>query len=154
PPSFAVGDRVRLHALNQEARIASVEGETLEVTLGNFKTRVNRDEVEWIGRGRETTVGPRPAGPTVFNVSVRESPGMQLDLRGWRAEQVVPELERYLNDAYLSGLRTVRIVHGKGTGVLRQVVRDYLNGTSLVENFETADAREGGDGVTVAYLAV
>jgi DNA mismatch repair protein MutS2 len=154
PPSFAVGDRVRLHALNQEARIAGIEGDTLEVMLGNFKTRVNRDEVEWIGRGRETVAGPATTGASVWKVGVRESPGMQLDLRGWRAEQVIPELERYLNDAYLSGLRTVRIVHGKGTGVLRQVVREYLEGTSLVENFETADVREGGDGATVAYLAV
>ena len=48
---------------------------------------------------------------------------MQLDLRGWRAEDVEAALDRYLNDAYLAGLPFVRIVHGKGTGVLRQVVR-------------------------------
>ena len=104
PPSFAVGDRVRLHALNQEARVAGIEGDTLEVMPGNFKTRVNRDEVEWIGRGRETVAGPATTGASVWKVGVRESPGMQLDLRGWRAEQVIPELERYLNDAYLSGM--------------------------------------------------
>jgi DNA mismatch repair protein MutS2 len=58
-----------------------------------------------------------------------------------------------LNDAYLAGLPAVRIVHGKGTGVLRQVVRDYLARHPLVRSFETAERRDGGDGVTVAALA-
>jgi len=153
-PSFAVGDRVRLLALNQEAQVSSLEGDSLEVTLGNFKMRVGRDDVEWVGRGRELIRRSTPSGPSIWKVGLRESPGTQLDLRGWRADQVVPELDRYLNDAYMSGLRNVRIVHGKGTGVLRQVVREYLNGTSLVEHFEVAEARDGGDGATVAYLAV
>jgi DNA mismatch repair protein MutS2 len=77
---------------------------------------------------------------------------MQLDMRGWRAEQVGPELDRYLDDAFLAGLPFVRLVHGKGSGVLRQVVRDFLAGHPLVRSYETAEAREGGEGVTVVSL--
>ena len=54
----------------------------------------------------------------------------------------------------MTGLPNVRIVHGKGTGVLRQVVREYLAKTRLVDRFELADPRDGGEGVTVAWLAV
>ena len=73
-------------------------------------------------------------------------------MRGWRAEVVAPELDSYLNDAYLAGLPYVRLIHGKGTGVLRQVVRDYLRGNSLVTEFRSGEQSEGGDGVTVAKM--
>jgi DNA mismatch repair protein MutS2 len=77
---------------------------------------------------------------------------MEADIRGMRAEEVYAELDRYLNDAYLSNLPFVRIVHGKGTGVLRQVVRDILRSHPLIASFRLGEAGEGGDGVTVATL--
>jgi len=67
---------------------------------------------------------------------------------------VLPELERYLNDAYMSNMPFVRIIHGKGTGALRQVVREELATNPLVSSFKGADSREGGEGVTIANLAV
>jgi DNA mismatch repair protein MutS2 len=77
---------------------------------------------------------------------------MEYDMRGWRAEEVASALDRYLNDAYLSNLPYVRLVHGKGTGVLRQVVREFLKTHPLVKNFRNGQNDEGGDGVTVATL--
>jgi DNA mismatch repair protein MutS2 len=62
------------------------------------------------------------------------------------------ELERYLDAAYAAGLPFVRIVHGKGTGTLRQVVRQFLGSSPLVKNWEIALDNEGGEGVTVAHL--
>ena len=76
----------------------------------------------------------------------------ELDMRGWRAEEVASELDRYLNDAYLAGLPFVRLIHGKGTGVLRQVVRDYLRGNALVTEFRSGEQGEGGEGVTIAKI--
>jgi DNA mismatch repair protein MutS2 len=61
-------------------------------------------------------------------------------------------LDRYLEQAYLSGMPFVRIIHGKGTGRLRQVVRKALKGHPHVTSFEEGDPREGGEGVTVAKL--
>ncbi|HLH73136.1 MAG TPA: endonuclease MutS2 [Chloroflexota bacterium] len=152
----AVGDRVRVRSLERDGEVVAIldDGAAVEVHIGNFKLKVGTDDVERLGRAAEVTVPRVATGPTVWNLERREAPPRQLDLRGWRAEQVVPELERYLNDAYMAGLSSVRIVHGKGTGVLRQVVRDYLASTGLVSQFETADQREGGEGATVAHLAL
>ena len=81
-----------------------------------------------------------------MNVSV------ETDLRGMRAAEVEQDLEQYLHDAYLAGLPWVRIIHGKGTGALRKVVRDVLQDHPVVERSENAKQNEGGDGATVAYL--
>ncbi len=84
---------------------------------------------------------PRPA-----------SPGMELDLRGLTVDDMLVELDRYLDTAYLAGLPFVRIIHGKGTGALRQAVREQLRGHPLVGEFRAGEATEGGEGVTVAKL--
>ena len=78
---------------------------------------------------------------------------MELDLRGQRAEDALDALDRYLESAYLAGLPFVRIIHGKGTGKLRQVIREALQGSPHVSTFESGRDNEGGDGVTVAKLA-
>ncbi|MGZ3583162.1 MAG: Smr/MutS family protein, partial [Ktedonobacterales bacterium] len=81
-----------------------------------------------------------------------ETPDMQLDLRGWRVEEALLEVDRYLNDAYLAGMPFVRILHGKGTGALRQAIREELGRSPMVKSFASAPANEGGDGVTVVTL--
>jgi DNA mismatch repair protein MutS2 len=81
------------------------------------------------------------------------SPGMELDLRGQRAEEALDMLDNYLEKAYMSGLPFVRIIHGKGTGKLRQEVRTLLKGHPQVLSFEEGGDKEGGAGVTVAKLA-
>ena len=77
------------------------------------------------------------------------SPGLELDLRGQRAEEVLLILEKYLDDAFLAGLPWARIIHGKGTGVLRRIVRDELRRHPLVKEAHSGEMNEGGDGVTV-----
>jgi len=69
-----------------------------------------------------------------------------LDIRGWRVEDALEELETYLNDAALSGMSSVRIVHGKGTGALRAAVREHLAHHPLVKSYVSASPQEGGDG--------
>jgi DNA mismatch repair protein MutS2 len=81
-----------------------------------------------------------------------DSPGMELDIRGQRADEALAALDRYLDAAFLSGLPFVRIIHGKGTGKLRQVVRDALPRHPHVKSFEPGSEKEGGEGVTVAKL--
>jgi DNA mismatch repair protein MutS2 len=77
---------------------------------------------------------------------------MQLDLRGQRADEALEALDRYLDSAYLAGLPFVRIIHGKGTGRLRDVVRQALGVNPHVRSYEPGSQQEGGDGVTVAKL--
>ncbi len=93
------------------------------------------------GGSPDPSIGSRPA-----------SPGLELDLRGQTVEDAIPALEDYLDAAYMAGLPFVRIIHGKGTGALRQAVRERLNGHPLIKKYARGDEKEGGDGVTVVSL--
>ncbi len=82
-----------------------------------------------------------------------KSPGLELNLRGKLVEDGLLELERYLERAYSAGLLFVRIVHGKGTGKMRDAVRQALKESSYVASYEEPKNSEGGAGVTVAIMA-
>ena len=149
--AVAVGDSVWVPSLKLLGEVVSAPDQqgTVEVQVGSFKTRVPGADIEKRASARRAesqrqiiALNPQPETP------------LQLDLRGWRAEDVEPALDRYLNDAYLAGLPFVRIIHGKGTGVLRQVVRDIVSRHGLVKSSRSGESSEGGDGVTVATLAV
>ena len=134
----------------------ALSGDEAEVQAGSFRVRAALSELELRAAG-----GPKaPEGAKVkrregaaISLPRVESPGMEVDLRGQRVEEVLPALDRYLDEAFVSGLPRVRIIHGKGTGALRRAVRDELRRHPLVSRYRQGDAMEGGDGVTVAELA-
>ncbi|MET3617545.1 DNA mismatch repair protein MutS2 [Peptoniphilus olsenii] len=76
----------------------------------------------------------------------------EIDIRGKNFEDAKDIVEKYLDDAYISGLKSVRLIHGKGTGVLRAKLRDYMKGIRIVKTFHDAAYNEGGDGVTIVVL--
>jgi DNA mismatch repair protein MutS2 len=77
---------------------------------------------------------------------------MELDIRGQLAEDALAGLSNFIESAYLSGMPFVRIIHGKGTGKLRQVVREALSKNQYVDHWESGVEREGGEGVTISFL--
>jgi DNA mismatch repair protein MutS2 len=77
----------------------------------------------------------------------------EIHLRRLTVEEALFRLDKYLNDAFLAGLPTVKVIHGKGTGTLRQAVREELKGHPLVKSFRPAELEEGGDGATIVELA-
>jgi len=81
------------------------------------------------------------------------SPGMEISLRGKLVEDGLDELDKYLEKAYAAGLPFVRIVHGKGTGRMREAVRAALKDSAYISSFEEAEENEGGAGVTIAHMA-
>jgi DNA mismatch repair protein MutS2 len=85
-------------------------------------------------------------------VPAAESPGIEISLRGMRADDALDTLEKYLDRAYLAGLPYVRVVHGKGTGTLRKLARELLRQHPLVAAVQEAAPHEGGEGVTIAKL--
>ena len=107
-----------------------------EITLVEIQER----SAELEARQRDIT----PAAPMV---------PIELDIRGNRAEESMGTVDRYLDQALHAGLKSVRIIHGKGTGALRAAVHEMLRGHPLVRRYRTAPAREGGDGATVVELA-
>jgi len=79
-------------------------------------------------------------------------PPVELHLRRLRVEEALTRLDQYLNDAFIAGVPAVRVIHGKGTGTLRQAVREELEGHPLVKSFRAAGLGEGGEGVTIVEL--
>jgi len=82
----------------------------------------------------------------------RTSPGEMIDLHRMTVDEALPALDRYLNRAFMAGLNTVYIMHGKGTGTIKRATITYMNSHPLVRALRPAWADEGGDGVTVAVL--
>ncbi|MFN2225861.1 MAG: Smr/MutS family protein, partial [Anaerolineae bacterium] len=148
PGEIQVGDTVFIRGLSTTGEVTALDQETAEVQVGNFGVRVQRDDLERRSR-RQATEAPIPA----VQAGVPFAPPVELDLRGQRVEEALPGLEKYLDDAYLAAMPFVRIVHGKGTGALRQAVRQMLRSHPLIRSYRAGADGEGGSGVTVAYLA-
>jgi DNA mismatch repair protein MutS2 len=141
------GDKVWVPSLQASGEVVGVGGREVEVKVGGFRLRLAPSRVELRQRGEQPAVQSS-------NISAPKppSPNMELDLRGLTVDDMLVELDRYLDTAYLAGLPFVRIIHGKGTGALRQAVRDELRNHPLVGDFRAGEANEGGEGVTVAKL--
>jgi DNA mismatch repair protein MutS2 len=156
-----LGDKVRLRTLNVQGVVTSLSEEEAEVQVGMLRVRARLSDLEIPGGNlapQEEKASHRsstfPSGDRPATLKIAPSPGIELDLRGKRAEDALDALERYLDAAYLSGLPFVRIIHGKGTGKLRVAVREALTEHPYVKSFESGGDKEGGDGVTVAKMAV
>jgi DNA mismatch repair protein MutS2 len=122
----------------------------VEVQLGSLKMRVRARDIERLSR-RQARGEDRPL-LTLPPHDDTVTPDMQLDVRGWRVDDMLPEVDQYLNDATMAGMPFVRVLHGKGTGALRQALRQQLTHHPLVRSYASAPANEGGDGVTVVTL--
>jgi DNA mismatch repair protein MutS2 len=153
-----IGDTVRVRSFNQVGELVSLpdaKGE-VEVELGLLKVRVSAENIERLSRRQakaEANGGDGVRGVSLPSITEREMPDLQLDLRGKRVEEVLPDVDRYIHDAYMAGMPFVRILHGKGTGALRQAIRDQLAHHPLVRGLAPAAANDGGEGITVVTLA-
>ncbi len=159
-----LGDKVRVRSIKMEGVITAMSDNDFEVQVGNLRVRARRGDLQRVGEPEAVVEeAPSPSRPTSsgrttvstgeHNSPFHPSPGMELDLRGQRVEDALDSLDRYLELAYLAGLPFVRIIHGKGTGRLRQVIRELLGQSPHVKGWEAGLEKEGGDGVTVARLA-
>lgn len=156
-----LGARVKIGSLEREGVITAIGENEVEVQVGNLRIRSrisdlrapNEEFVESPAKSSNTRTAsatePAAARPALF----RPSPGMEIDLRGQRAEDALDVLGTYLDNAYTAGMPFVRIIHGKGTGRLRQVIREALKSSELVKSFEEGGDKEGGEGVTIAHLS-
>ncbi|MCC6188619.1 MAG: Smr/MutS family protein, partial [Anaerolineales bacterium] len=152
-----LGDTVKLKTLNSIGVVTALTAAEAEVQVGRMRIRAKLDEIELRGSPEADPPEPasRPSQPALKGVPVlHPSPGLEIDVRGQTVEEALPELERYLDAAYLAGLPWVRLIHGKGTGKLRQGVRDFLRASEVVKSYESGKENEGGDGVTVVKLAL
>ncbi len=162
-----IGDTVRVLSFGQNAELLglSADRSEAEVQMGSLRTRVSVDNLERVSK-RQASAEERERASSghgtqggqssvvVPRYEDRPEVAMQLDMRGWRVDVALEELETYLNDAAMSGMSSVRIVHGKGTGALRTAVRQQLAHHPLVKSYTSPPPNEGGDGVTIVKLSV
>ncbi|HET7144020.1 MAG TPA: Smr/MutS family protein, partial [Anaerolineales bacterium] len=153
-PSIRLGERVTVSTLNAEGLVTALSESDAEIQIGTLRVRARLSDLvrrQTADNGPSQKQAPaRQSSSTVHRQS--SSPGMEVDLRGLMSEDALDKLERYLEQAFLSGLPFVRIIHGKGTGKLRQAVREALRGHEYVGSFEEGGSTEGGEGVTVAKM--
>jgi len=149
--SIAAGDTVWLKEAGVPATVLSVSEERglVEVHTGKVKMTLKLDSVEKRGSSEGAV---KTSGAVITKRLSRSRVPYELDLRGKRAEQVEPLLEDYLNKASLCGMSQVRIIHGIGTGTVRQIVREALSSHPLVTSFRPGQPDEGGDGVTIVTM--
>ncbi len=153
-----LGEKVTVSSLNAEGVVTALGESDAEVQIGTIRVRAKMSDL--VRRNGEAVSNEQKAegkkqkteSSSTVNRPSPVSPGMEVDLRGLMAEDALDKMERYLEQAYLSGLPWVRIIHGKGTGKLRQAVRETLKGHTYVKSFEEGASNEGGEGVTVAKL--
>jgi DNA mismatch repair protein MutS2 len=151
--AIEVGDRVRLIETGLEGTVLSVleNKNELEIQAGDIKLNMKSAGVEKVSSLPAAAAAPSPVLKTGGK---KKRSSLELDLRGKRADEVEPELDSYLNDAFVSGFNQVRIIHGIGTGTVRQIVHDFIRGHPLVKSFGQAGSKEGGSGVTIVQLQV
>lgn len=149
-PLLRPGDKVFIPQFQTTAEVLETHNKELEVQLGHFRATVATDEVELRERADRQKAAPaeRISTPAV------ESPGAELDLRGQVADEALHNLDQYLDQAFMAGLPWVRIIHGKGSGTLRQAVRQALSEHPMIDSYRAGNRHEGGEGVTVGKLAL
>jgi DNA mismatch repair protein MutS2 len=156
---IAVGDWVHVARLGRDGDVVALDGKDVHVVVGNMRMRLNRNEVlpsktrrpKKTARPEPKEIGKalrdahQPAGPTQI---VEE-----IDVRGMTVDECIERLEAFLDHHYGRPTTHVRIIHGLGTGALREGIREHLARSGYVKSVRPGEAGEGGDGVTVVTLA-
>ena len=150
-----VGEKVRVKANGMVGEVVKVSAKAVVVTIGNISSKMPLDKVERITSNefksavKETS---RPVSSVKFDSSISERKlnfSTERDLRGERLNDAIEKVTRYVDDAIMLGVGSVRIIHGKGTGALKEEIRRYLRTVRDVATIADDHADRGGAGITV-----
>lgn len=150
---FHLGDLVHVISMNVDGTVRSLPNQKGEITvqMGILQSTVKITDVEIIKEEKKQTKQQKTAA---YRASVNKSRNIrpEINLLGMTVDEALSELDKYLDDACLSHLNQVRVVHGKGTGALRKGVHEYLKRQSYVKSFRLGEFGEGDAGVTIVEL--
>lgn len=155
PADFHLGDSVRVLSMNLTGTIHSLPDSrgNVSVQMGILRSQVNISDLEIIEEASPyTTRSKKSTGSGKIKMSKSLSVSPEINLLGKTVDEAVSELDKYLDDAILSHLNSVRVVHGKGTGALRKGIHDYLRRQKHVKSYHLAEYGEGDAGVTIVNL--
>ncbi len=150
-----VGDTLMLKNLHQKVTVLSLpdKNKRLFVDMGAMKMKVKKDELAVLDENYKEPVKVKIPGTSFNKFELkRYAMSQTLDLRGYRVEEALDEVEAYLDKASLANLTPVYIIHGHGTGALKEAVRDFLRTSPYVAKFRPGEDSEGGDGVSVVDI--
>jgi DNA mismatch repair protein MutS2 len=148
--TYAPGDRVRVISLNQEGIVAEDYDERLLVSIGSMKMLVEKNDVR---REGDAARGARRSGSDAeVRLSAASRSLAALDVRGKRYAEAEPLVERWIDDGLLAGNSSLRLIHGKGTGMLGRGLQEYLRAHAGVKSLRYGNEEEGSTGVTMIEL--
>jgi DNA mismatch repair protein MutS2 len=145
-------DRVLVKPLGREGTVESASGDLFTVLVGSLRFRAARHELELIESARRPPAGHSLPEGISADISIREDFSPELNVIGMAADEAVGRVDKFLDEAFLVGARSVRIVHGHGKGALRRAIAELLAGHPHVKNFQQAPPDQGGSGATIVEL--
>lgn len=151
PQDLSLGDSVKVMSLNVKGTVSSKPDSKgmLFVQMGILRSKVHISDLQLIDEPVITGPALTRTGAGKIKMNKSASVSTEINLLGKTVDEAVSELDKYLDDAYLAHLSSVRIVHGKGTGALRKSVHNYLKRLKYVQDFHLAEFGEGDAGVTI-----
>ena len=151
--TLRAGDTVWVETMQRHATVSRIDRRRRKVTLdaGGLAIEADASAIRKADEDAKVNAAPEREGRTVVEGS-RAAVAPELNMRGMRVDEALRALQQYLNEACVADLGSVRIIHGHGTGALREMVQRELNGHPLVESFRYGEWGEGGRGVTIAVL--
>ena len=146
-----LGDTVRIKGQETPGELTEINGNRAVVSCGNLKIKTQLSELEKL---KKSSVVPRAkqagSSRSLFDINEKAASFKpDIDLRGDRLEEAIKKLQRHIDDAYLLGIPQLRIVHGKGDGILRPAIREFLKGIPLVHRYRDEHPDRGGAGITI-----
>lgn len=150
PKPLKVGDWVRLKGLQMLAEIAEIKGNEAWITNGSIKTKVKLDQIEAAAPEKERKKAVLKRG--VDLLEKQKDYRSEIDVRGLRSEEALKYIEHWLDEGHVLGMNRLRIIHGKGDGILMRLIRDYLRTQSIVKNLASEHPDMGGEGVTLVEI--
>lgn len=145
------GDSVNVLSMNLKGTVGSRPDSKgfLFVQMGIIRTKVHLSDLELVDEPVITTPSMQKTGAGKIRMSKSASVSTEINLLGRTVDEAIAELDKYLDDAYIAHLKSVRVVHGKGTGALRKGIHDYLRRQKHVASFRLGEFGEGDAGVTI-----
>jgi len=153
---ISVGDNVRIKGQTSIGQVVEIQKGNAVVAFGMIKTTTKLDSLEYISKNQVKRETKSTLVSAAVSDNMREKKlnfKQDIDVRGMRGDEALQAVMYFIDDAILVGMSRVRILHGTGTGALRQIIRDYLRTVPGVQNYQDEHVQFGGTGITIVDLA-